>query len=149
MSNFNIYKEFMDLSETIATAIGYELSKDGYDPVGGVYEVKPDKPFLRADVMWNDGDRVALANNEPVTNYPLLQLMLMMPKGGQYNPSFKLLNDIDLVRPYLLEGEKLGEAIIKRMTISNQVSNGQTAFSSVQEATHVGHVITIFCTAQQ
>lgn len=139
MSNFDITKEFYALNNAICAALGYEASNGGYDPDGGVYEVKPDTPFIRSDVIINDGPRVVIEDNAPQSNFPLLQLMVMTPKSTQYNQSFKLLEDIDLIRPYVKQGKMIGEARIYRIGISQQMN----------DKTHAGHVITIFCTAQQ
>lgn len=149
MSNFDITKEFYALNNTICAALGYEASNGGYDPNGGVYEVKPDASFIRSDVIINDGPRVVIEDKAPQSNFPLLQLMVMTPKSTQYNPSFKLLNDIELIRPHIAQGIMIGDARIYRFSISQQITNGETKFSNVNESTHVGHVITIFCTAQQ
>lgn len=139
MSNFDITKEFYALNNTICAALGYETSNGGYDPNGGVYEVKPDTSFIRSDVIINDGERTVIQDGAKQSNFPLLQLMVMTPKSTQYNPSFKLLEDIDLIRPYIAQGTMIGDARIYRISISQQMT----------DETHAGHVITIFCTAQQ
>lgn len=150
MSNFDIYKAAMnDVAETIATTLGYDVSKGGYDPAGGVYRPRPDKSFIRCDMMINDGDERTLADGELRSNYPIIQLMVMVPKSPNFNPEFKLLNDIESIKALVPEGTLIGEARVRRFTISKQLTNGETEFSNTQESTHVGHAITLFCTAQQ
>lgn len=150
MSNFDIYKEAMnDVAETIATSLGYDISKGGYDPSGGAYVVDPSRPFIRCDVMLNDGERTTLADNETRSNFPMVQLLVMTPKSQNFNPEFKLLNDIDSVVSAIPEGTLIGEARVMRVMVSQQMTNGETEFSNTQESTHVGHAVTVFCTAQQ
>lgn len=144
MSNSSTLAAVNSAAKTLSDSLGYDLCLSGYGVSGGDFVIDVNSPYLRVDIIWNEGERTLLSDSGVKLNRPIIQITVMYPKSAAGMVDFALMAALNAAKAQFANGTILGDLRVYDSSVGPRMDN-----STDGEATHIGYPLTINTTAFQ